>query len=106
MFVDAYRCFKVSELWPHMRIPRDYQDEFLHLTDHDEGLQRLSLGFLGSLGTELGPRVRSFQHGIKKEDYAPTCMDYILHIGHWPGLSEAMCKSGCLLAKVVLYEGS
>lgn len=66
----------------------------------------MSLGFLGSLGTELGPRVRSFQHGIKKEDCAPTCMDCILHIGHWPGLSKAMCKSGCLLAKVVLYEGS
>lgn len=31
----------VSELWPHMRIPRDYQDEFLHLNDHGEGLQRL-----------------------------------------------------------------
>lgn len=33
VFVDAYRCFKVSELWPYMRIPGDYQDEFLHLTD-------------------------------------------------------------------------
>lgn len=28
-----------------------------------------------------------------------------LHTGPWPGLSEAMCKLGCLLAKVVLYEG-